>query len=84
MNEGSINRLESGLYCVVPVFCTERGCVNWDTCHDGKGNCDKGVCGEVGLQEKDSGCSMICHEYLSPLDIKERDKKVFWARKMVG
>lgn len=78
--EGSLNQLSPGTYHVVPVVCMARECVNWDMCHDGTGCCNRGSCGEVGLQDKDAGVYMICRNYWFPLSLKECDKKVFWAR----
>jgi len=79
--EGGLNRLESGTYTVTKVYCTQYDCLGIPECHDGNGNCDEGVCAEIGLLNKDEGCYMICHEYHT-LKISPSDKRVYWRRKV--
>ena len=79
--EGGLNHLESGVYTVTKVYCMQYDCLDIKTCHDGSGNCDEGVCAEIGLLDKDEGCYMICHEYRT-LKSPPSDKKVYWRRKV--
>ena len=78
---GGLNQFpfKKGLYTVTKVFCTQTDCLNRTECHDAEG-----ACAEIGLQENDPGCYMICHEYnnqLMPACIESDKKKVYWARK---
>lgn len=77
---GGLNQFpfKKGLYTVTKVSCTQMDCLDRAKCHDAEG-----VCGEIGLQEDDPGCYMICHEYNNALSppCELSDKKVYWARK---
>jgi hypothetical protein len=80
---GGLNQFpfRAGTYIVTKVYCTQYECLGIPDCHSGGGNCDDGVCAEIGLQDEDEGCYMICHDYHTPL-IAPSDKKVYWRRKV--
>jgi hypothetical protein len=81
---GGLNQFpfRAGTYLVTKVYCTQYECLGIAKCHDGKGNCDEGVCAEIGLQETDEGCYMICHDYTCAGSQVPSDKKVYWRRKV--
>jgi hypothetical protein len=73
---GGLNELRSGVYTVTKVYCTQSECLDIKGCHD-----EEGVLGEIGLQDDDVGCYMICHAY-RVVGKEPCDMKVYWRRKV--
>jgi hypothetical protein len=66
-----------GTYIVTKVVCTQKDCMDNMSC-----NGRDGYCAEIGLQEQDQGCYMICHDYWNEklLPSQKTEKKVYMQR----